>query len=140
MNIINAMAGIAFLGAAVGGPIGGYLVLGPITYDNAASHLSLSCRMGAMNWLPNTESTQLLTHDCRCFGAEMVKRLEPSARLSETETMRNFMLKATIEGYRNTPYEQIMSMPETKALYQSPIADLRLLDWVSDACLTADNS
>lgn len=135
MNIINLAVGAVFLGGVVGGPLGGYMLFGKIDYKSADSHLALACKFGAMNYLEHNEATQLLSHDCTCFGDETVKRLDPVQRVSVATTLRSFMIEAKKKEYQEVPYETIMSLPERDAVMQSPLGDPELLSWVSSACL-----
>lgn len=135
MNVINFAVGAMFLGGAIGGPLGGFMLYGKIDYKSADSHLALACNVGAMNYLEHTEATQLLSHDCSCFGEETVKRLGPSERVYVATTLRTFMIEAKKGEFQDMPHEQIMSLPEHTAVLQSPLGNSELIEWVSSACL-----
>lgn len=135
MNIINLAVGAVFLGGVVGGPLGGYMLFGNIDYKSADSHLALACKFGAMNYLEHNEATQLLSHDCTCFGEETVNRLGPAERVKVATTLRTFMIEAKKQEFQDVSYEAIMSLPERTSVMQSPLGDPELLSWVSSACL-----
>lgn len=135
MNIINLTFGALFLGGAVGAPLGGYMLYGDIDYKSADSHFALACAVGAMNYLEHSEATQLLSHDCSCFGEETVKRLGPAERVTVATTLRTFMIEAKKSEFQDVPYETIMALPERAAVMQSPLGDPELMNWVSSACL-----
>lgn len=135
MNIINLAMGTLFLGGAIGAPLGGFMLYGDIDYKSADSHLSLACTAGAMNYLDHNEATQLLAHECSCFGQEAVKRLGPSERIEVATALRSFMIKAKIGEFKEEPIELMLTSPERDAVMQSPLGDNEFMSWIAGACL-----
>ena len=141
MKIFNVILGIAFFGGVVAVPAGGYLAWGPVSYNNASAHFTLACRMGAMRWMPQNDSTQLLAQDCGCFGSEIVKRLSPSDRIKEAGKLRDFMVRVTIdETLKDSSYDALLASPEYASMREGALADPLLFDWVAFACLESTNA